>query len=116
MVSFVDFLKSRKHAVIDMAEAHIKDHAQNYKIDFNDYLKKFCVRHYNPRGNFFCAFEAKDALVKLLNPKPMAYSNDPNISRYQSTIIFSFLSFRSTIKWKDSLLSDTITIQDVLWK
>jgi hypothetical protein len=78
---FVDFIKKRNHPVIDMAEAHIKDHAENYKIEFNDYLKQFFVGHYNPRGNFFCAFAAKDALVNLLNPKPMAYSNDPSISR-----------------------------------
>ena len=76
---FVDFLKNRTHPVIDMAEEHIRDHAENYKIDFNDYLKKFFVGHYNPRGNFFCAFAAKDALVKLLDPKPMAYSDNPEI-------------------------------------
>ena len=62
-----------------MAQEHIRDHAENYKIDFNDYLKKFFVGHYNPRGNFFCAFAAKDALVKLLDPKPMAYSDNPEI-------------------------------------
>ncbi len=77
--AFVDFLKKRPHPVIDMAQEHIWDHAENYKIDFNDYLKKFFMGHYNPRGNFFCAFAAKDALVKLLDPKPMAYSDNPEI-------------------------------------
>ncbi len=79
--AFVDFLKKRKHPVIDLAEEHIRDHAENYKIDFNDYLKQFFGGHYNPRGNFFCAFAAKDALVKLLDPKPMAYSDNPEIMR-----------------------------------
>ncbi len=79
--AFVDFLKKRTHPVIDMAEEHIRDHAENYKMDFNDYLKQFFVGHYNPRGNFFCAFATKDALVKLLDPKPMAYSDNPEIMR-----------------------------------
>ena len=79
--AFVDFLIKRTHPVIDMAQEHIRDHAENYKIDFNDYLKQFFVGHYNPRGNFFCAFAAKDALVKLLDPKPMAYSDNPEIMR-----------------------------------
>lgn len=79
--SFLDFIKNRRHPVIDMVEEHKKDHADNFKISFSDYLKRFFVGHYNPRGNFFCAFAMKDALVDLLNPKPMAYSNDPGISR-----------------------------------
>lgn len=78
--TFLDFIKHRKNPVIDMVEAHEADYEANYKIDFNDYLKQFFVGHYNPRGNFFCAYQAKDALVKLLDPKPTAYSNDPNIS------------------------------------
>jgi len=72
---FVDFLKSRNNPVVDLLEAHTKDHDKNYKGSFSDYLKKFFVGHYNPRGNFFCAFTIKDTLIELLNPKPTAYSN-----------------------------------------
>jgi hypothetical protein len=77
--SFVDFIKKRKHPVVDMVEAHQQDHASNYKISFQDYLKQFFVGHYNPRGNFFCAFAAKNTLVKLLDPKPMPYRPNANI-------------------------------------
>ena len=78
---FADFLKARKNPVIDLLEAHTEDHDENYKIGFNDYLKQFFVGHYNPLGNFFCAFATKDALVELLDPKPMAYSDDPSIMK-----------------------------------
>jgi hypothetical protein len=77
---FVDFLKARKHPVIDLYEVHVADHDANYKIGFREYVKQFYVGHYNPRGNFFCAYAIKDTLVKLLDPKPQAYRDDPNIS------------------------------------
>ena len=64
-----------------MVEAHQQDHASNYKISFQDYLKQFFVGHYNPRGNFFCAFATKNALVDLLDPKPMPYKENPEIIR-----------------------------------
>lgn len=70
---FVDFLKSRKHPVIDLFEAHVSEHGTKYRIGFRDYLEQFFIGHYNPRGNFFCAMAIKDTLVSLLEPKPPAY-------------------------------------------
>jgi len=77
--TFVDFLNKRKHPMIDLHELHRNDHATNYKIGFREYLKQFSVGHYNPRGNFFCAYGIKDALVQLLDPSAAAYRDDPNI-------------------------------------
>ncbi|MCB1122328.1 MAG: hypothetical protein KJT03_12320 [Verrucomicrobiae bacterium] len=78
---FVDFIKGRRNPVIDLLEAHEQDHRENYKISFRDYLKQFFVGHYNPRGNFFCAFAAKNSLVDLLDPKPMAYRQNSGIMK-----------------------------------
>lgn len=79
--SFVDFIKGRKNPVIDLLDSHVKDHAENYKIELRAYLKQFFVGHYNPRGNFFCADALKAALVSALDPKPIAYRDDPKIMK-----------------------------------
>ncbi|MEZ5275126.1 MAG: SGNH/GDSL hydrolase family protein [Opitutaceae bacterium] len=76
---FVDFLKARSNPVIDLHEAHLEDHAANYKIELRQYLKRFFMGHYNPRGNAFCARAVKDVLVQVLDPKPPAYREDPGI-------------------------------------
>ena len=76
---FVDFIKKRKNPVIDLFDSHISDHSENYKIALRPYLKKFFMGHYNPRGNFFCAQALKDTLVEALDPKPIAYRDNPKI-------------------------------------
>ena len=69
---FVDFLKARKVNTVDLMEAHLADYAQ-HKMDVKDYLNKYYIGHYNPLGNFFCAFAMKNALVRMLDPKPSSY-------------------------------------------
>lgn len=69
---FVDFLKEKNLPFVDLAEEHRQDYA-NYKIGIKDYLSQYFVGHYNPRGNFFCAFAIKNAVVSMLNPKPVPY-------------------------------------------
>lgn len=69
---FVDFLKKRGLAYVDLMEAHLAEFA-SFKISIDDYLKRYYIGHYNPLGNFFTAFAIKDKLVELLDPKPPAY-------------------------------------------
>jgi hypothetical protein len=69
---FVDFLKRRSSPVVDLMEAHMADFAQ-FKGDLRDYLAKFWVGHYNPRGNQFCAFAMLPKLIEMLEPKPIPY-------------------------------------------
>lgn len=69
---FVDFMKQSKLPYVDLLETHMADFAK-YKINVDEYLKQYYIGHYNPRGNFFHAWAIKDALVKILDPKPYAY-------------------------------------------
>jgi len=70
--AFVDWLKRRSAPVVDLMEAHAADFAQ-FKGDIKDYLARYWVGHYNPRGNQFCSFAILPKLVELLEPKPMSY-------------------------------------------
>ncbi len=69
---FVDFMKQRGVPFVDLMEAHMADFAF-YKGDIKDYLAKFWVGHYNPRGNQFCGFAILPKLVAMLEPKPVPY-------------------------------------------
>ena len=53
-------------------EEHNVDFAQ-HRLDIKDYLKKYFIGHYNPLGNFFCAYAIKDKLVEMTDPKPFPY-------------------------------------------
>jgi hypothetical protein len=77
---FVDFLKRNNLPFVDMMEAHLRDFVK-YKIDIKDYLAQYYIGHYNPRGNLFCAFALKDALVQMLDPKPIPYRKNPALMR-----------------------------------
>ena len=72
---FVDFLKQRDLAVVDLMEAHVAEF-NNFKLGIDEYLKRYFIGHYNPRGNLFCAYAIKDKLVQMLNPKPFPYRQD----------------------------------------
>jgi hypothetical protein len=71
--TFVDFMKTRNLIYVDLLEAHAADYAQ-FKPDIEDYLARYYVGHYNPRGDFFCASTMLDKLVSMLDPKPAPYA------------------------------------------
>ena len=71
---FVDFLEKKRLRYVDLLEAHLADFAQ-FKVSVEDYLKRYYVGHYNPRGNVFHAFAIKNKLVEMLEPKPVPYRN-----------------------------------------
>lgn len=77
---FVDFLKRRASPVVDLMEAHMDDLAL-FKGDIKDYVAKFWIGHYTPRGNFFCAQAILPGLIEMLNPKPSAYRADAAIMK-----------------------------------
>lgn len=78
--SFVDYLKRKKLPFVDLMQAHLDDFSQ-YRIDAKQYLKQYYIGHYNPRGNQFCAFAVKDALLQRLDPKPLAYQETTEVMR-----------------------------------
>lgn len=69
----VDYFHQIKLPYVDLMQAHVED-AARYKGTVEEGLKRYFIGHYNPLGNHFCAFAIKDALVKMLDPKPAAYS------------------------------------------
>jgi hypothetical protein len=70
--SFVEFMKRKGLPYVDLMEAHAKDYGK-YNCDVKTYLQQYYVGHYNPLGNLFCAFSLKDALIRMLDPKPVSY-------------------------------------------
>jgi hypothetical protein len=68
----VDFLNQKKLLYVDLLEEHRKEFL-NYRLDINDYINKYFIGHYNPLGNFFCAYALKNKLIELLDPKPFPY-------------------------------------------
>ena len=69
---FISFLNHKGLCVVDLGEAHAQDY-KNSKLNMEDHLDQYFVGHYNPRGNFFCAYAMKDMVVEKLNPKPIPY-------------------------------------------
>jgi hypothetical protein len=72
---FVDFLKAKNLPVVDLLTAHAEEFT-HYKGTVTEYLKKYFVGHYNPRGNQFTALAIKDRLVAMMTPKPAPYRAD----------------------------------------
>ena len=68
----IDFLKHRQLPYVDMMTAHAEDYAK-FQLEIAPYLSRYFVGHYNPLGNFFCAFAIKNAIVQMTSPKPPAY-------------------------------------------
>jgi len=58
--------------VVDLCSVHAADYA-DWNAGSEAYFKRYFIGHYNPLGNFFCAFAMKDHVVAMLNPKPLPY-------------------------------------------
>ncbi len=69
----IGFMKDKNLPYIDLMEAHAIDFSQ-YKLEMKDYINKYFIGHYNPRGNFFCAYAIKEKLIEMLDPKPFPYN------------------------------------------
>jgi hypothetical protein len=72
--AIVDYLQEARLPYVDLLAAHAAD-AALFKGTPEEALSRYFVGargHYNPLGNHFCAFAMKDALVRLLDPKPPA--------------------------------------------
>ena len=75
--SLLDFLEEKRLPYVDLMEAHRRDFTQ-FNLTVDEYIRRYWISHYTPRGNFFQAFAIKDKLVELLDPKPISYSTDPS--------------------------------------
>jgi hypothetical protein len=61
--------------VVDTLPAHVAEY-DTYKLSAKDYVDRYYIGHYNPRGNHFFAYAVKDAIRGWLTPPPPAYRDD----------------------------------------
>lgn len=72
---FKDFVKARGIPLIDSLPMHVAEF-DTFKLSAKQYVDRYYIGHYNPKGNHFFAFSIKDALLEWLDPKPPAYRTD----------------------------------------
>ena len=70
---FVDFLEGEGVAYVDSLVKHVEDFTC-FRMAPEQYVSRYYMGHYRPRGNHFFAFVIKDSLVEWLDPKPVTYS------------------------------------------
>ncbi|MDX2035922.1 MAG: hypothetical protein SFX72_04670 [Isosphaeraceae bacterium] len=69
---FKEFLKQRGIPFVDTIQAHV-DEFRGFKISAKEYVDRYYIGHYNPRGNHFFAYAVKDAIRRFLDPEPAPY-------------------------------------------
>lgn len=73
----VDYLTASGAPLFDMNDVHEREY-QQFSGSHNEYIGRYMIGgdgHYNPRGNHFFAYELKDRLLELLDPKPLPYQD-----------------------------------------
>ena len=55
-----------------MNVAHVEDF-KCFRLNYEQYRRRYFIGHYNPSGNHFFAFAIKDAIVNWLDPQPITY-------------------------------------------
>jgi hypothetical protein len=68
----LDFLVENDLPYVDLMDVMIRDF-ENYSISFDEYQKLHYIGHVSPMGNQFIAYQIKDKLVEIMNPKPLPY-------------------------------------------
>jgi hypothetical protein len=69
---FVDYLEAHGFRYVDGLQSHLQDY-RDFRCSPEEYVRRYYVGHYNPKGNHFFAFAVKNATVDWLDPKPPAY-------------------------------------------
>jgi hypothetical protein len=84
--SFLDHLREQGVLFVDTLQKHIDDFAL-FRCSPEDYVQRYYIGHYNPRGNHFFAFAVKDEIVEWLDPKPPAYvEGGPSLQAMAATL------------------------------
>jgi len=72
---FKDHLASRGIPLVDSLPAHVAEF-DTFKLTAKEYVDRYYIGHYTPRGNHFFAYAIKDAIRDWLKPLPPAYQNN----------------------------------------
>lgn len=73
--SFKEFLASRKIPFVDSLPKHVAEF-ETFKLTPKQYVDRYYIGHYTPRGNHFFAYAIKDEILRWLDTPPPAYRND----------------------------------------
>jgi hypothetical protein len=68
-------LRALPDPFIDLRDHHAADY-RDFSCGVDAYCKRYWNGHYGPRGNHFFAHAIKDAVVRWLEPKPVAYRDN----------------------------------------
>ncbi len=68
----INYLNEKEFRFFDSLQAHVEDF-KHFHCSPEEYVDRYYIGHYNPRGNHFFAFTVKDAIVEWLTPKPPTY-------------------------------------------
>lgn len=66
---FIDHLRAGGFDYSDMLDHHARDWRQ-FNLSPGEYMRRYCIPHYNPLGNHFTAYSIKDAVAAWLDPGP----------------------------------------------
>ena len=69
---FVDYLSKKQIPFVDTLAKHMADF-RFFGCSPEEYVERYYIGHYGPRGNHFFAYAVKDELVAWLDPNPPAY-------------------------------------------
>ncbi|MBL6831483.1 MAG: hypothetical protein ISQ70_08695 [Pirellulales bacterium] len=69
---FRDHLASLGIPCVDSMPPHVAEF-DTFRLSAKDYVDRYYIGHYNPRGNHFFAYALKDPIRDWLSPRPPAY-------------------------------------------
>jgi hypothetical protein len=72
---FKNHLAERGIRMVDSLPAHVSEF-DSFRLSAKEYVDRYYIGHYTPRGNHFFAYANKDAIRNWLNPPPPAYQNN----------------------------------------
>ncbi|MFN5288434.1 MAG: hypothetical protein ACK5KS_26720 [Planctomyces sp.] len=72
---FKDHLTAKGIQLVDSLPAHVAEF-DTFKLTAKEYVDRYYVGHYTPRGNHFFAYAVKDAIRDWLTPAPPSYLNN----------------------------------------
>lgn len=73
--AFKRFLADRGIPFVDTLPKHLAEFGQ-FRLTAKEYVERYYIGHYTPRGNHFFAYAIKDDLLRWLDPPPPSYRND----------------------------------------
>ena len=72
---FKDHLTAKGIQLVYSLPAHVAEF-DTFKLTAKEYVDRYYVGHYTPRGNHFFAYAVKDAIRDWLTPAPPSYQNN----------------------------------------